>query len=57
MAELKEQDRKFIVDMFTSLDVDGNGRVNFQELLDSKHFAFRHHFCFYFHFQVVLYRD
>ena len=40
MAELKEQDRKFIVDMFTSMDVDGDGCVNFQELLDSKPFAF-----------------
>ena len=40
MAELKEQDRKFIVDMFTTLDVDGNGHVNFQELLDGKPFAF-----------------
>ena len=36
MAELNEKDRKFIVDMFTSLDVNGDGRVNLQELSSSK---------------------
>ena len=44
MAELNEQDRKFIVDMFTSMDVDGDGCVNFQELLESNPLLC-HHFC------------
>ena len=36
MADLNEKDRKFLVDTFTSLDVDGDGRVDLQELYNSK---------------------
>ena len=49
MTNLTEEDRNVIVDMFASLDVNGDGRVNLQELLNSKHFYyFSHKFNFPF---------
>lgn len=37
---MNENDRKFIVDMFMSMDINGDGRVNLQELFDCIYFAF-----------------